>query len=301
MPAPLAMPLIVTSRSPSRTRRVASFGKVSVVMMARAASSQPPGSPRAAQSESTPLNFAASSGSPMTPVEARNTSAGAQPAASAAISAVSLTASRPFRPVKALALPEFTTSAPRGAAAARWARHQSTGAEGQRERVNTPATLRAGPEPHEEHVRAAAVANAGFGSREPHALDRRQVGEVSGGERRDGMGHGVRLAFVRQASGHGSRSAGPAVSHRGGADKPGRTGGAVLGRNRLVPSAAGRAVIWHKARCRSPIGADTVVSHNCATQPSAKMLIRPEVLPSREVGRRLVPQEGFEPPTPSLR
>ena len=42
-------------------------------------------------------------------------------------------------PVKALALPELTISA-RAFPPARCARHQSTGAEGHFERVNTPAT-----------------------------------------------------------------------------------------------------------------------------------------------------------------
>ena len=59
----------------------------------------------------TPSNALASSGSPMTPVEARNTSFGLQPMARAAISAVNLQACRPLLPVKALALPELTTSA----------------------------------------------------------------------------------------------------------------------------------------------------------------------------------------------
>jgi hypothetical protein len=54
--------------------------------------------------------------------------------------AVSATASRPFRPVNALALPELTTSA-RALPPESLARHHSTGAEGQRERVNTPATV----------------------------------------------------------------------------------------------------------------------------------------------------------------
>ena len=40
MPAPLAMPLMITSASPSLTRAVAIFGKVSVVMIALAASDQ---------------------------------------------------------------------------------------------------------------------------------------------------------------------------------------------------------------------------------------------------------------------
>ena len=71
MPAPLAMPTIVTATPPIEVWRVATFGKVSVVMIAFAASIQGPGAARAAQSASTPSNFVASSGSPMTPVEAR--------------------------------------------------------------------------------------------------------------------------------------------------------------------------------------------------------------------------------------
>src|SRR4029453_2615354 len=88
----------------------------------------------------TPPNLVASSGSPITPVDARNTSAGLQPAAWAATLAVSLVAARPDLPVKALALPELTPS-PRAAPPLRCARHQSTGADGHFDRVNTPATV----------------------------------------------------------------------------------------------------------------------------------------------------------------
>ncbi len=108
-------------------------------MMARAASSQGPSLASATQCSSTPSNFVASSGSPMTPVEEMNTSPGLQPAAFAAICAVSFTDSRPFLPVKALALPELTTSA-RALPPASASRHQTTGAPGHFERVSTPAT-----------------------------------------------------------------------------------------------------------------------------------------------------------------
>src|SRR5262249_13291862 len=87
----------------------------------------------------TTANLVASSGSPITPVDARNTSEGLQPAAAAAMLAVSVVAPRPDLPVNALALPELTTSA-RAAPRLRCARHQSTGAEGHFERVQTPAT-----------------------------------------------------------------------------------------------------------------------------------------------------------------
>ncbi len=92
-----------------------------------------------AHASSTPSNFVASSGSPITPVDEMNTSDGLQPAARAAMSAVSFTASRPLSPVKALALPELTTSA-RAVPPFSASRHHSTGAPGHFERVNTPAT-----------------------------------------------------------------------------------------------------------------------------------------------------------------
>ena len=58
MPAPLAMPLIVTSASPSLTRAVATLGNVSVVMIARAASIRRSG-PAAAISASSALTIGA--------------------------------------------------------------------------------------------------------------------------------------------------------------------------------------------------------------------------------------------------
>jgi hypothetical protein len=143
MPAPLAMPLTVTSRPFVTARRVATFGKVSVVMIARAASRKRPGSALAAIFPRWAAKGAGSSGSPITPVEARNTSSGRQPTAAAAASALRRTASRPFIPVKALALPELTTSA-RARPAAMCARSQSTGADAHREVVKTPATEAAG-------------------------------------------------------------------------------------------------------------------------------------------------------------
>src|SRR6516165_874582 len=88
----------------------------------------------------TALKTCAASGSPITPVEARNTSEVLQPTAAAANFAVIAQASRPLLPVKALALPELTTSA-RARRPFKRARHHSTGAEGHLERVNTPATL----------------------------------------------------------------------------------------------------------------------------------------------------------------
>ncbi len=146
MPAPLAMPLIVTIALPSFTVAVATLGKVSVVMIALAALIHSPGAAFSASVPSTPLNLVASSGSPITPVEARNTSWVPHASALAAIEAVSVVACRPVLPVKALALPEFTTSAradPPLEAPLRLnlARHHSTGADGHFDLVKTPATV----------------------------------------------------------------------------------------------------------------------------------------------------------------
>src|SRR6478736_7017160 len=109
-------------------------------MIALAGSLQEPAVARLAQSSSTPLNFVASSGSPMTPVEASTISPGRHPSALAAISAVSFTACAPVFPVNALALPELTTN-PRALPPCRALRHQSTGADGHLDRVNTPAAV----------------------------------------------------------------------------------------------------------------------------------------------------------------
>ena len=68
------------------------------------------------------------------------------PSALAAIEAVSVVACRPVLPVKALALPEFTTSARADPALEEplrpnLARHHSTGADGHFDLVKTPATV----------------------------------------------------------------------------------------------------------------------------------------------------------------
>ena len=143
MPAPLAMPLMVTVALPILALAVATFGNVSVVMIALAASRKPPALAFAARPSMTPSKACAFSGSPITPVEARKISFGLQRAARAAIWAVNLQASRPLLPVKALALPELTTSARAKFFADfpdfKCARHHSTGADGHFERVNTPA------------------------------------------------------------------------------------------------------------------------------------------------------------------
>ncbi len=143
MPAPLAMPLMVTVALPMRACTVASFGNVSVVMMALAAAGNSSAFASATSLSMTPSKACAFNGSPMTPVEARKISAGLQPMAFEAICAVNLQASRPLLPVKALALPELTTSA-RALPPLRCARHHSTGADGHFDLVNTRRPWRRG-------------------------------------------------------------------------------------------------------------------------------------------------------------
>ena len=70
MPEPLQMPQIVTSASPIAARAKLPLKKVSVVAIARAASSQAPGSRPASSSGSLATTVATSRRSPITPVEA---------------------------------------------------------------------------------------------------------------------------------------------------------------------------------------------------------------------------------------
>jgi len=140
MPLPFAMPLIRTSTPPILAVRVAAFGKVSVVIMPRAAASQASSPSDACRDGSAETSFSCGRTSPITPVDAMNTCFAGQPARSAAAAAVAMQASRPALPVKTLALPAFTTTA-RALPAPSAARHQSTGAPGHLLEVNTPATV----------------------------------------------------------------------------------------------------------------------------------------------------------------
>ena len=139
MPLPLAKPAMRTGVPPIAASAAAPFGKVSVVMIASAASGQASARRwRDSSGKHLPI-WSASTGTPITPVEARKTSSSAHPNRSAAALAVSAAVVSPALPVNALALPELhtiTRARPPGSAA----RHQSTGAEVQSERVKTPAT-----------------------------------------------------------------------------------------------------------------------------------------------------------------
>ncbi len=139
MPEPLANPLRRTATPSISAAAVEPLGKVSVVMIARAACSQPSAESRAAASGSAPRIFSVGRVSPMTPVEAMKTCFGSHPSSCAAAAAVVATASLPARPVNTLALPELTTIA-RACPPERHSRHHSTGAPAVNERVKTPAT-----------------------------------------------------------------------------------------------------------------------------------------------------------------
>ncbi len=76
----------------------------------------------------------------MTPVDATKISFCGQPRRRAASRTVWFTVLSPAAPVKALALPELTTM-PRTLPPGSALRHQSTGADGQADRVRTPAMV----------------------------------------------------------------------------------------------------------------------------------------------------------------
>ena len=138
MPEPLMIPAIVTGLPSIVQVATAPLAKVSVVMIVAAASSQPHGA--AAKAASSPASARSiGSGTPITPVEATNTSEGWQPRCAAVRAAMASTAARPRLPVKALELPALTTSA-RAWPSTSASRHHSTSGEGQRDWVSTPAT-----------------------------------------------------------------------------------------------------------------------------------------------------------------
>ncbi len=141
MPLPLMKPTSRTRTSPSIASRTAALGKVSVVPMAFVASSQL-AAPSAACAACTPATaFSTGSGTPITPVDAANTSCAAQPSSRAASATCAAQASAPACPVKALLFPAFTTS-PRARPPPFNTRRQcSTSGDGHLERVSTAATL----------------------------------------------------------------------------------------------------------------------------------------------------------------
>ena len=80
-------------------------------MIARAAEAMPPSSSPPARSSRMAVMRSCGSGSPITPVEEENTRRAGTPSARATAPVTASTERCPAAPVKALALPEFTTIA----------------------------------------------------------------------------------------------------------------------------------------------------------------------------------------------
>src|ERR1700732_2910765 len=146
MPEPLANPFRRTATPSIVAVAVAPFGKVSVVVIARAAGSHLSAESNDATFGKAAMIFSAGGGSPITPVEEMNTSFGSQPNSRAVAAAVVSTTSFPARPVKVLELPELTTM-PRTLPPGTQAQHHTTGAPAVSERVKTPATALSGARP----------------------------------------------------------------------------------------------------------------------------------------------------------
>src|SRR6185437_6915384 len=142
MPEPLQKPLSVTVTPSMTAVRVESFGNVSVVRIASAAPRQAALSAAAdAAVEGSALTIlSAGGGSPITPVEATNTSFVSHFAIFAIAATVRRTTSTPALPVKVLELPEFTTMA-RACGRYMPAVYDSTGAPQVLDLVNTPAIV----------------------------------------------------------------------------------------------------------------------------------------------------------------
>jgi hypothetical protein len=111
MPAPFPSAASVIFRRPSRMRRTAVFGKASVVMIASAASANAPALSAAAASRTPRRSRARGTCMPMRPVAHGSTHSAWTPASRAASAVDTVTVSRPWRPVQALALPAWTRTA----------------------------------------------------------------------------------------------------------------------------------------------------------------------------------------------
>ncbi len=102
---PLAMPPMVTGRPATSSRAAASFGRVSVVMIASAARRPPWGERSLTSFGSAARIRSIGSGAPITPVAAMRTWRGLRRNSSPAIFAISRASFRPCSPVQTLAQP----------------------------------------------------------------------------------------------------------------------------------------------------------------------------------------------------
>ena len=126
MPAPFAMAPMRTRTSPIFTCTAISFGRVSLVMMARAAAS--PSQPNEVASSGMRGSIRSiGRGTPMIPVEQTCTSRCLSPSALAVAAVMARALRRPSGPVHAFALPLLAMMA-RGSADFRWLEERRTGA-----------------------------------------------------------------------------------------------------------------------------------------------------------------------------
>src|SRR5256885_188092 len=140
MPAPLAIPPTVIMPAGVSKRTAQCLGRVSVVMMARAASG-PASAVRCAAAAWRPVVICSSgSGTPITPVERTSAVRAGRPAACSAAWAIARAAARPGAPVQAFATRAFMATARMrpGRSASRSASYV-TGAARSAFLVNTPA------------------------------------------------------------------------------------------------------------------------------------------------------------------
>ncbi len=111
MPEPLQQPLIVTVLPPIASWRLATLGRVSVVMIAWATKGAPWNAPGVVISAIPLVTLSIGRWRPITPVESTSTWSGRQPSASAVAAAMVRVSSRPRGPVTALALPALVITA----------------------------------------------------------------------------------------------------------------------------------------------------------------------------------------------
>ena len=194
MPAPLAMPLMVTVAGPSRAVAVATFGKVSVVMIALAASSQPVGSARATSSSMTPSNLSAAQRL------ADHAGGGEEHLARAAAHGLGGERRGELGGVAAALAGEGVGVAGIDHERARLAAAELRAAPFDRRRRAFRPGQHAGDrralvEHREQHVGAALVADAGLGGREPHAGNGRHVGKLLRRKRGNRHCHGETVCW----------------------------------------------------------------------------------------------------------
>ena len=144
MPAPLAIPVIVTTAPPVNVTRLENaLGTVSVVMIASAAWAQLSSCASAKAAGKPAIRRACGNGSMMTPVEKGSTWPGDMSSNWASAMQLAWARCRPSSPVPALALPVLISKArmpPWLAAAPKWSRLICTGAAQKRFCVNTAPT-----------------------------------------------------------------------------------------------------------------------------------------------------------------